>query len=344
MDMKCVVLEQPYDIQIETRPVPQPKPGEVLLQTQIGGICGSDVTAYKGNFFLKLFPVVQGHEFSAKIVSVDRGNKFGLKEGMLVTGLPYYGCGVCPSCQKGFVNVCRENKTIGALQDGAFQQYLTLPEFRVHDCTGLDAELAALVEPLSIGRHSTGRAKIKQGDKVLVIGAGTIGIVVAIMAKHMGGEVTISDMVAEKLSVAQRDFQIPHVILNDNPNEFVQKALDATGGYGFDVVIDCVGATQTFQNSMEAAMIGGKVVSVGAGHANLDFDFKIIMQKHLDVYGSRNAVADDFNAVIDLLRKGELGDVKKLITGRYPYTQAAEAFDYADKHNDKVLKSLLEFV
>lgn len=344
MDMKCVVLEQPYDIQIETRPVPEPKPGEVLLQTQIGGICGSDVTAYKGNFFLKLFPVVQGHEFSAKIAWVDPNNRFGLKEGMLVTGLPYYGCGACPSCQKGFVNVCRENKTIGALQDGAFRQYLTLPEFRVHDCTGLDAELAALIEPLSIGRHSAGRGNINKGDQVLVIGAGTIGIVVAIMAQHLGGEVTISDMVPEKLAVAQNDFKILHTILNDNPGAFVQKTLDATGGFGYDVVFDCVGATQTFQDSLEAVMIGGTVVSVGAGHANLDFDFKIIMQKHLNVNGSRNAVGADFNAVIDLLRKEELGDVKKLITGRYPYTQAAEAFDYADKHGGKVLKSLLDFV
>lgn len=343
MDMKCVVLEQPYDIQIETRPMPEPKSGEVLLETLYGGICGSDVTAYKGNFFLKLFPVIQGHEFSARIAKVDPKNKYGLKEGMLVTGLPYFGCGTCPICKKGFVQVCRENKTIGALQDGAFREYFTLPEFRVYDCTGIDPAEAALVEPLAIGRHVAKRPNIEKGDKVLVIGAGTIGLVCAIMAKNLGAEVTISDVVPSKLEIAHKVFDIPHILLNDDPNAFVQKALDQTGSYGYDIVMECVGFPQTFLQSLEIAMIGGKVVSVGAGHNNLDFDFNIIQKKHLDVYGSRCAVEEDFRDTIDLLRKGELGDMEKMITSIYPYTDAAKAFDYIDKNNDKVLKGLLKF-
>ncbi|MCL2368607.1 MAG: zinc-binding dehydrogenase, partial [Oscillospiraceae bacterium] len=201
----------------------------------------------------------------------------------------------------------------------------------------------ALVEPLAIGLHSARRPRIQQGDKVLVIGAGTIGLVVAMMAKQLGGEVTISDIVANKLTTAQTDFGIHHIILNDEPQRFVEKCLDQTGGHGYDVVLDCVGTPQTFWQSLEAVMIGGKVVSVGAGHTNLDFDFKIIMQKHLDVYGSRNALGRDFVDTIELMRSGALGDLNKLITGVYPYTEAAEAFDYADKNVDKVLKSLLKF-
>ncbi|MHB8061612.1 MAG: zinc-binding dehydrogenase [Ruminiclostridium sp.] len=343
MDMKCVVLENEYDIKIETRQKPEPKAGEVLLQTQYGGICGSDVNAYKGQHFLKLFPVIQGHEFSAKIAYVDPNNKFGLKEGMLVTGLPYFGCGTCPSCKKGFPNVCRENKTIGALQDGAFCEYFTLPEFRIHDCTGIDPAVAALVEPLAIGRHGSGRPGIQKGDKVLVIGAGTIGIVTAIMAKNHGAEVTITDVVQAKLDTAQKVFGIPHILLNDDPKTFIEKCMAETNGHGYDIVMECVGIPQTFQQSLDVVMIGGKVVSIGAGHANFDFDFKIIMQKHLDVLGSRNAVAKDFDETINLLRSGELGDMKKLITGIYPFADAAKAFDYTDKNGGKVLKNLLKF-
>jgi 2-desacetyl-2-hydroxyethyl bacteriochlorophyllide A dehydrogenase len=343
MDMQCVVLENPYEVKIETRPVPEPKAGEVLLKTLYGGICGGDIAAYKGNFFLKMYPIIQGHEFSARVERVDPGNKYGLKEGMLVAGLPYFGCGVCPSCQKGLPQVCAENKTIGALQDGAFRQYFTLPEFRVYDCTGLDEREAALIEPLCIGRHAVKRPGIQKGDQVLVIGAGAIGLVTAVMAKNLGAEVTISDIMPDKLKTAREDFDIPHIMLNDDPGNFVLKGLEHTDGHGYDIVLECVGLPSTFLDSLEVVMIGGKVVSVGVGKVNLDFDFNIIQKKHLEIYGSRNAVEKDFKETIGLLKNGELGDMKKMITGEYPFSDAAEVFDFVDKNNDKVIKALLKF-
>ncbi len=341
--IKCVVLQEPYKIDIEERPFPELAEGEVLLESLYTGICGSDITQYHGNFFLKVYPLIQGHEFSARIVKVDPNNKYGLKEGMLVTGLPYYGCGECPSCKKGFPNVCAENKTFGGLRDGANRQYFAYPDWRIYNCDGLDPKVVALIEPLCIGRHCTKRADIKPGEKILVIGAGTIGLVAALNAMNQGGEVTISDVQADKLDMVVREFGIPNKILNDDPATFVDKCKAATGGHGYDVVIDCVGATSTFQASLEAAMIGGKVISVGAGHASYDFDFKIIMQKHLDVLGSRNAVDDDFRSVIELLRTGGLGPVEKMITKVFPYEDAAAAFDYVDKNNSEVLKGLLQF-
>jgi 2-desacetyl-2-hydroxyethyl bacteriochlorophyllide A dehydrogenase len=290
-----------------------------------------------------MYPLIQGHEFSAKIAQVDANNKFGLKEGMLVTGLPYYGCGTCYTCKRGFVQCCPENKTIGALQDGAFRQYFTLPDWRVYDCTGLDAIEAALIEPFVIGRHAAKRPGIKEGDRVLVIGAGTIGAVTAIMAKNLGAEVTICDVVAKKLETVQKDFAIPHILLNDEPNAFVDRTRELTDGDGYDIIMEAVGLPSTFRDSLDAVTVGGKVVSIGVGKVNLDFDFNIIQRKHLEIYGSRNGLEEDFKETIDLAQKGELGDIKKLVTRIDPFTEAAKAYDNADKHGDTVLKSLLKF-
>jgi 2-desacetyl-2-hydroxyethyl bacteriochlorophyllide A dehydrogenase len=343
MNMECVVLKEPYGIEIESREVPEPDPGEVLLETQYGGICGGDIAQYRGHFFQLVYPLIQGHEFSAKIARVNPDNDYGLKEDMLVTGLPYFGCGVCHSCQSGFVQCCKDNKTLGALRDGAFRRYFTLPEWRVYDCTGLDAQEATLIEPIVIGNHAAKRPGIKSGDKILVIGAGTIGLVAAIMAKHYGGDVTICDVVQSKLDTAKDIFGIPHVLLNDTPSEFLEKTMDATNGDGYDIVMEAVGLPQTFWDSLEAVMIGGKVVSIGVGKKNLDFDFNIIQRKHLDIYGTRNGLESDFKEVIELVRDKKLGDVKKLVTSVYSYKDAARAYDYVDKHNDKVLKCLLQF-
>ncbi len=343
MKMDCVVLQEPYKIEIEQRDIPEPKEGEVLLETQYGGICGGDIAAYRGNFFLKMYPLIQGHEFSAKIAKVDPNNKYGLKEGMIVTGLPYFGCGKCRSCLKGFPQCCRENKTIGALQDGAFRQYFTMEDWKVYDCTGLTAKQAVLMEPFVIGHHAVSRPGMQEGDNVLVIGSGTIGLVTAIQAKAKGAEVTVCDMVEEKLNVAKNEFGIDHILVNDEPDRFLEKVADATGGEGYDIVLEAVGLPATFWNSLEAAMIGGKVVSIGVGKTNLDFDFNIIQRKHLEIYGTRNGLESDFRATIELAKEGKLGDIEKMITQVTPYQNAAEAYDFVDKHNNEVLKSVLQF-
>jgi 2-desacetyl-2-hydroxyethyl bacteriochlorophyllide A dehydrogenase len=343
MEMQSVVLKQPFKIELETRQIPKPKQGEVLLQTQYGGICGSDISAYHGTHFLKMYPLVQGHEFSARVAEVAPDNSYGLKAGMLVTGLPYYGCGVCRSCRRGYVQCCPQNKTIGALQDGAFTQYFTLPEWRVYDCSGLDAQQAALIEPFVIGNHAAKRPGIQKGDRVLVIGAGTIGLITAIMAKSLGGEVWIADVAESKLEIAGREFGIHHTILNDVPETFIEKIQEITNGEGFDVVMEAVGIPETFQNSLDAAAVGGKVVSIGTGKASYEFDFNIIQKKHLDIYGSRNGVQQDFLDTINLMRSGKLGDVKKLISAIYPYQEAEKAFRDIDGMGGNVLKAMLQF-
>ena len=196
--MKAIYINAPGEVEIREIAMPVRKPGEALLKVLYGGICGSDLGSYRGTFAYFSYPRIPGHEFSAEIVEVD-DNEYGLKKGMIVTCNPYFNCTKCSSCRRGIVNACMDNQTMGCQRDGAFCEYITMPLERIYDGKGLSAKLLAAIEPFCISYHGVQRAGIRQGDKVLVVGAGTIGVLAANAAKALGGEVYLCDVAEEKL-------------------------------------------------------------------------------------------------------------------------------------------------
>ena len=304
-------------------------------------MCIRDRGSYKGTFAYFDYPRIPGHEFSAEIVEVDEDNGQGLRPGMIVTCNPYFNCGHCYSCEHGIVNACMDNQTMGCQRDGAFQEYITMPEERVYDGKGLDPMLLAAIEPFCISYHGVSRAEVKQGDKVLVIGAGTIGVLAAVAAKAKGAVVYISDVSMGKLDMA-REFGVDGIILNDSPESFDKAVKEITDGNGFDVAIEAVGLPSTFQNCIDAACFGGKVVVIGVGKKNLDFNFTLLQKKELNVFGSRNALKKDFVELIDLVKEGKV-PVKGIITNIYKFEDGAKAFDDFANNPGNMLKVILDF-
>jgi len=145
--MKAMYINAPGQVEFRDIDKPVRQKGEVLLKLLYGGICGSDLGSYKGTFAYFDYPRIPGHEFSAEIVEVDEDNDQGLRPGMIVTCNPYFNCGHCYSCEHGIVNACMDNQTMGCQRDGAFQEYITMPEERVYDGKGLDPMLLAAIEP-----------------------------------------------------------------------------------------------------------------------------------------------------------------------------------------------------
>ena len=318
--MKAIYIEEPGKVTFRDIPKPVRKPGEALLKVLYGGICGSDLSSYRGTFAYFDYPRIPGHEFSAEIVEID-DNDQGLKPGMVVTCNPYFNCGHCYSCQRGIVNACTSNETMGCQRDGAFCEYITMP---------IDSW------------HGVSRAHIKKGDKVLIVGAGTIGVLAAISAKAKGGEVYIADVAQPKLDYAKKYFGVAGTILNSSEEAFTKACNEITNGNGFDVTIEAVGLPSTFQNCIDAAAFGGHMVLIGVGKKNLDFNFTLLQKKELNVCGSRNALKKDFLELIDLVKTGTV-PLDKVVTNEYGFSEAPKAFADFSAHAGEMLKVRIDF-
>ncbi|RHR54295.1 alcohol dehydrogenase [Clostridium sp. AF18-27] len=338
--MKAVFIENPGEAMIRDIPRPARKPGEALLKLLYGGICGSDLGSYRGTFAYFSYPRTPGHEFSAEIVEIDENDR-GLKPGMVVVCNPYFNCGECYSCKHGLVNACMSNQTMGVQREGAFSEYITMPLERIYDGKGLEPMVLAIIEPLCISYHGVKRAGVKGGDKVLIVGAGTIGILAAVAAKQKGAEVYIADVSRVKLDYA-REFGVDGVVLADGPEAYERAVKEITGGNGFDVTIEAVGLPSTFQNCIDAAAFGGRMVLIGVGKENLDFNFTMIQKKELNVFGSRNALKPDFLELIDLVKEGKI-PLKKIITDVYKFDQAPRAFQELNENAGRMLKVMIDF-
>jgi len=340
MNNKCIVINEPYKVEIRETEMPTPKKGEALLKILYGGICGSDLNTYRGTLAYVSYPRIPGHEFSGEIIEIEENDK-RLEKGMLVTANPYFNCGECYSCERGLVNCCTTNQTMGVQREGAFSYYTTMPIERLYPVGKLDAKTAALVEPFCISYHGAKRANIKSGEKVLVIGAGTIGVLAMASAKIAGAKVYISDVAQGKLDLAM-SLGADGVILNDGEENFLKQVDEITDGNGFDVTIEAVGFPSTFQNCIDAVAFGGRVVVIGVGKKNLDFNFTLIQKKELTILGSRNAVKKDFEEVIDIIKENKF-DVTKVVTNVYSFEEAIKAFEDFDKNTGSMLKVLLKF-
>lgn len=260
---------------------------------------------------------------------------------MIVTCNPYFNCGHCYSCNHGIVNACMDNQTMGCQRDGAFCEYITMPIERVYDGKGMNPKTLAAIEPFCISYHGVSRANVKEGDKVLVVGAGTIGVLAAIAAKAKGGVVYISDVSEGKLEMA-KEFGVDGTLLNDSPENFAKRVEEITEGNGFDVTIEAVGLPSTFQNCIDACCFGGRMVLIGVGKKNLDFNFTLIQKKELNVFGSRNALKKDFLELIDLVNAGK-APLEKIITNVYSFNDAAKAFDDFAHNPGNMLKVVFDF-
>lgn len=327
--MKVVYVEEPGKIEIREKEMPTLKKGEALLKIKYCGICGADVATFTGNQPFTTYPRIPGHEFSAEIVEIEENDR-GLKVGDIVTANPYFNCGHCYSCERGIVNACTDNQTMGVQRDGSFAEYVAMPIERIYPGKGLSAKTLALIEPFSIGYHAVSRGHVKPGHKVLVIGAGAIGIFAAVSAKLKGAEVYISDVFEKRLENALK-FGVDGII-DVSKEDLLERTKEITNGNGFDICIEAVGQSATFLNCIDAAAFGADIILIGNGKKETTFNHSILLKKELNVYGSRNALKKDFLELIDLISSGKI-NVDHIVSDIFDKEDAIKGFD-ALVHND----------
>ncbi|HEX3985000.1 MAG TPA: zinc-binding alcohol dehydrogenase family protein [Acidobacteriaceae bacterium] len=295
--MKAVVMHAPADVRVETVPDPTPQPGEALLRVRRVGLCGTDLSSWRGRNPLVSYPRIPGHEIAATIVDPGNGP---LPAGADVTLSPYANCGHCSACRNGRPNACRDNRTLGVQRDGGLAEFLAVPVEKL--LTGnLQLEELCLVEPLTVGAHAVARAHIASHDIVAIFGCGGVGLG-AVAASAFRGATTIAiDIDDAKLEIA-REAGATHSVnsARQDPGE----ALAAwTNSRGPDVVIEAVGSPHTFRAAVELVSFTGRVVYIGYAKEPVTYETRLFVQKELTILGTRNALPADFEQVIRMLQQ-----------------------------------------
>ena len=301
--MKAIQIShnQEYNVIELERPV-APQAGEVLLKIQYVGFCGSDINTFMGRNSMALNPVIPGHEIGAVIEAVGAGVPETLKPGMVVTCNPYTNCGHCASCRNGRVNACQHNETLGVQRNGAMREYIVLPWQKIIPACGLSTKTCAIIEPMSVGFHAVNRGRVTDIDVVMVIGCGMVGLGAIVRASLRGATVIAADIDDEKLALAKQLGSTYAV--NTKTEDVHQRLSELTGGFGPDVVIEAVGSVPTYQMAVNEVAFTGRVVCIGYAKSEVLLQTKFFVQKELDIRGSRNAMPEDFRAVIHYLERG----------------------------------------
>lgn len=338
--MKAIQISHNQELKIIDIEAPKAlEEGEVLLKLQYVGFCGSDLNTFRGRNTMALNPVIPGHEVGAVIESVGAGVPDSLKPGMVVTCNPYTNCGKCASCRNGRVNACQHNETLGVQRNGAMREYIILPWEKVIPAGQLTPKVCALVEPMSVGFHAVARAQVTDIDVVVVIGCGMVGMGAVVRSALRGATVVAADIDDEKLAIA-KELGASYVI-NTKTEDVHQRLQEITDGYGPDVIIEAVGSVPTYQMAVNEVAFTGRVVCIGYAKSDVSFQTKFFVQKELDIRGSRNAMPQDFRAVIRYLERGTC-PTEKLITKVVQPEEAFETMRWWDENPGKVFRILVE--
>ncbi len=338
--MKAIQITGERQMQIVDVPEQEMRAGDVMIRLQYVGFCGSDLNTYLGRNPMVKLPVIPGHEVGAVIEAVGSEVPEGLKPGMVVTVNPYTNCGKCASCRNARPNACQHNETLGVQRNGSMRERLVLPWEKVIPAGLLTPRECALVEPMSVGFHAVSRAQVTDSDVVLVIGCGMVGMGAVVRSALRGATVIAADIDDEKLQLA-REMGASYT-LNTKTDDVNARLLEMTSGFGPDVVIEAVGSTPTYQMAVDVVAFTGRVVCIGYAKSEVSFQTKYFVQKELDIRGSRNALPQDFRAVIHYMERGTC-PVDRLISSEVTPEEAQKAMDEWAAAPGKVFRILTKF-
>ncbi|MBU2054243.1 MAG: alcohol dehydrogenase catalytic domain-containing protein [Proteobacteria bacterium] len=338
--MKFFVLTEPFRFEMKELPVPELKDDEILITIKKVGICGSEITAYRGVHKYRIPPVILGHEMAGAVSAIGRDVR-RFKEGDRVVVKPHTFCGKCPNCLRGEQNICREKKVLGSREwPGAFGAFIVSPEYLVHalpDAVG--NEEAALLDPLCVGLHAVRQARVQAGDRVAILGAGSIGLSTLLIARTAGAETYITDVKRTNLDIA--------------------KTLGATGAFNVaqegegprldqwaaDLPLDAVFITAGVESEVPRALKmvgrGGRVVVIAHFHnPDISVDMFTLLTQEKRLQGSITYTGLDLDRGIHLLAQKAV-DVRPLISERRNMGEIQSCFERLSAGEEGLIKILL---
>ena len=329
--MKAVRMYAPRDLRLEQVPVPEIKENEALVKIMAVGICGSDIPRIN-KYGAHVSPIIPGHEFSGQIVETGKDIK-NFKVGDRVTVPPLMPCFQCEYCEQGHYSLCRDYKYFGSRNDGAFAQYLAVPEINLLKIAdNVTYEAAATTDPLANALHAVRRSGFKAGDKVCVVGVGAIGLYALQYMKAKGAVKLAAVDVNEQKLKAARDSGAD-VAVNGLADNVVEQIVEATDG-GADVCIDASGFPPAQHNAIMATAKHGTMVLLGISHQPLTLSEECVdwvMRGEKAIVGSWNSFSKPFPGWewthgVESLADGTI-DAEKVITHKLKLEDVPDIFE-----------------
>lgn len=306
--MNALVWTAPSRMEMQTHPVPAPGPEDVLLEVAAVGICGSELSGYLGHNSLRVPPLVMGHEFSARIAQIGGGvlaNGAAPVIGQRVTVNPLIACGVCASCCADLPNLCRRRRIVGAHCAGAFARYVVVPTAQCWSLPdAISDQAGALVEPLACAVRAVRHAQWQDNGPLLVLGAGTIGLLCLAVARAENmGVIVISDRIDARLQLA---LTWGATLTVDGSATDAEDRLRAALPDGAACVIDAVGADATRALALRCVRPGGRVIYIGLHDEASPLAANYLVRQEIAIQGSFSYTPADFANAITLLEKGNV--------------------------------------
>ena len=330
---------------LEPRDMPEPgepAPGEVLVRIRAVGICGSDLHWYREGGICGAaarYPQVLGHEPAGEVVAAGAGVS-GLRPGQRVAVEPAITCGHCELCLAGRRNNCLHSQFMGSPQlPGLFREYAVVPVHNVvpvPDSMGFAA--ITLIEPVAVIVHVFELSPVRVGDTVAVLGAGPMGLLTAMLARHAGAaRVFIGDRVPERVALASR---LRFDAVEMPRSRFAESVLDRTNGRGVDLAFDCAGASETLNAAIRVTRPGGRLTCIGIPSENSpQVDWFPAFNKELSIQTIRRS-NETAHAALTLMEAGAVDPA--VVTHRFELAQTPEAFVMLDEYQDGVGKAVIE--
>lgn len=338
--MLQAVMTSPGQIEFNEVAVPAIGANQVLIQIMRIGVCGSDIHVYHGKHPYTSYPVVQGHEVSGRVEKV--GDRVaGLKAGDKVTIQPQVVCGKCYSCTHGRYHICDELKVMGFQTTGTASQYFAADQEKVLKLPdALSYDQGAMVEPLAVAVHALGRSDAVAGKKILVLGAGPIGNLVAQAAKGLGAAaVIVTDISAYRLAIA-RECGIDHCV-NVNSEDLGAALGAAFGPDRADLTLECIGVNPAIDQAIRFARKGTDIIVVGVFGDKPTVDLGLVQDRELRLIGTLMYQERDYIKAIELIEAGKVR-LDPLITDHFAFRDYLKAYQHIETQKDRVMKVMID--
>ena len=324
--MRAVVIAAPGNVRVESVADPTPQPGEVLVRVGACGICGTDLHVLDGDSSLARYPLIPGHEFAGEVVAVGDETREEKRESAITVGSrvaiePNLFCGYCEPCRTGHENLCLNYFALGVTTSGAMAQYISVPWKKAYCLPdSISLREGALIEPLSCAVHGMHRLQPKSGDTVLIVGAGTMGLLLLqLIVRGGASRVVMIDVNTQRLTRAEalgatRTYTDIQQALKDEPS-------------GFDCAVDATGVASVVEGAFSAVKRGGKLMIFGVAspEARISLSPFRIYNEEITVLGSM-AVLYSFQPALDLLSAGII-DTEAMLTTALPLEDFSKAVE-----------------